>query len=102
MKMITQLNVNQKVGGIAIKLRNSNPINDEIIRMMINNYNNVYCIYVFDYNDSVDNKVHNQIKQLVRQSVIMGFILRFEDGDLFNNNDGLQLMKEYNQIIKQK
>ena len=66
---------------------------------MTNRYNNVYSIAIWDYNDSVDNMVHNQIKQLVRQSVVMEFRLVFEDGDLFNNNDGLQLMKEYNQII---
>ena len=31
MKMINELNINQKVGMIGIDLRNSNPINDEII-----------------------------------------------------------------------
>jgi len=62
MKMINGLNVNQKVGRIEIKLRNRNPINEEIMRMVTNNYNNVYWIEVDDYNDSVDNMVHNQIK----------------------------------------
>ena len=62
MKMINELNVNHKVGIIGIILRNSNPINDEIIRMMINNYKNVYYISVYDENDSVDNMVHDQIK----------------------------------------
>jgi len=33
---------------------------------MTNTYNNVYDINVYDYNDSVDNMVHDQIKQLVR------------------------------------
>ena len=65
-KIINELNANHKVGIIGIKLRNNNPINDEIIRMMINNYKNVYNIVVFDYNDSVDNMIHDQIKQLVR------------------------------------
>ena len=41
MKMINELNVNHKVGRILIGLSNSNPINDEIIRMMINSCNNV-------------------------------------------------------------
>ena len=87
--MINELNVNHKVGIIEIDLRNSNPINDEIIRMMINNYKNVYCIDVCDRNDSVDNMVHDQIKQLVRQSIVIRFGLSFCGGDLFNNNDGL-------------
>ena len=47
MKMINELNVNQKVGIIQIRLDNNNPINEEIIRMMVNNYNNVYEIYVY-------------------------------------------------------
>ena len=55
MKMINEINVNQKVGEISIKLRNNNIIDQEIIRMMINNYDNVYVINVIDYNDSVDN-----------------------------------------------
>ena len=100
-KMINELNVNQKVGRIGIKLRNSNPINEEIIRIMANSYKNVYSIAVFDHNDSVDNINHDQIKQLVRQSVVMGFMLVFR-GNLNNSDDGLQLLKEYNQIIKQK
>ena len=75
MKMINQLNVNHKVGRIWITLRNNNPINEEIIRMINNNYNNVYGIDVRDWNDSVDNMVHDQIKQLVRQSVVMKFSL---------------------------
>ena len=62
MKMINELNVNHKVGTIIIGLSNDNPINEEIIRIMNNNYNNVYSIGVDDYNDSVDNMVHNQIK----------------------------------------
>jgi len=44
MKMINELNVNQKVGIIWITLSNDNPINEEIIRMMTNRYNNVYYI----------------------------------------------------------
>jgi len=29
---------------------------------MINNYKNVFSVYVVDDNDSIDNMVHNQIK----------------------------------------
>jgi len=59
MNMINELNVNHKVGTILIKLRNDNPINEEIVRMMTNSCNNVYWIVICDYNDSVDNMVHN-------------------------------------------
>ena len=62
MKMIDELNVNQKVGEIGIGISNTNPINEQIIRIMINNYKNVYNIYVIDITDSVDNSIHNLIK----------------------------------------
>jgi len=65
--MINELNANKKVGMIWIRLNNNNnPINEEIIRNMNNNCNNMYRIAVWDHNDSVDNMVHDQIKQLVR------------------------------------
>jgi len=60
--MINELNVNHKVGIISIKLSNDNLINEEIIRMMNNNYKNMYWIRVCDHNNSVDNMVHDQIK----------------------------------------
>jgi len=55
MKMINKLNVNHKIGMILIKLNNDNPINEEIIRIINNNCNNVYGINVEDKNDSIDN-----------------------------------------------
>ena len=88
MNMINELNVNQKVGRIWITLNNDNPINEEIIRMIINSCNNVYQIYICDENNSVDNINHDQIKQLLRQSIVMQFTLLFY-GDLEHNNDGL-------------
>jgi len=61
-EMINGLNVNQRVGAICINLNDKNPMNGEIIRMMINNYKNVFTIIVYDGSDSVDNEVHDQIK----------------------------------------
>ena len=49
--MINELNVNQKVIRIWIRLSNKNPINEQIIRIMNNNYNNIYDIIVDDHND---------------------------------------------------
>jgi len=40
--MINEINVNHKVGTIIIGLNNFSPINQEIIRNMINSCNNVY------------------------------------------------------------
>jgi len=62
LKMINEMNVNHKVGTIRITVSNSNPINEEILRMINNRYNNVYEIVVYDNNDSVNNMVHDQIK----------------------------------------
>jgi len=60
--MINELNVNYKVGRILIKLNKNNPINEEIIRNMINRYKNVYCIVVLDRSESINNSIHYQIK----------------------------------------
>jgi len=61
--MIDELNVNQKVGQIFIKISNENPIDIEIIRMMINNkYHNLYWIWILDCNNSMDNNIHDAIK----------------------------------------
>ena len=46
--MIEQLNVNHKVGCIAITLHNDNKWNEEIMRRMIDNYQNVHDIQVYD------------------------------------------------------
>ena len=51
-------------------------------------------IVVCDDNDSVDNSVHDQIKQLVRQSVLMRFRLKFRNGSLYDSDDGLYLIKD--------
>jgi len=60
--MINELNLNHKVGKVIIRLNSDNPINNDIIRIMINMYHNLYSIVVRDNNDSVDNKIHDQIK----------------------------------------
>jgi len=57
--MINEMNANQKVGTIFIRLYNNNPINTDIIIMMINRYKNLYDISIKDSNYSVDNMVHD-------------------------------------------
>ena len=50
--MIDELDVNQKVGIIRIEINNNNnPINTQIIQNMVNNYDNVYWIRIFDRSD---------------------------------------------------
>jgi len=59
------LNVNHKVGRIRIRLKNDNPINDTIIRVIMNRCHNIYCIEVYDHNDLIDSSIHHQIQQLL-------------------------------------
>ena len=46
--MIDQLNANQKVGQLWIKINNENKFDDELIIKMFNKYNNLYNIYIHD------------------------------------------------------
>ena len=65
--MINTLNANKNVGIVDIELSSSMKWNNEILRMMINRFTNVYSISVYDYNDNIDDRVHNMIKQWVQQ-----------------------------------
>jgi len=79
--VIDELNVNDKVGEIHIKLNQSiEKINRQIIKTMINRYHNVYSIGIYDQNDIVNNDIHEQIKQLVDQSTVLRFALLFHYG----------------------
>jgi len=63
--MINTLNANKNVGIVSIGLYSSNKWNNEILRMMIDRFTNVYHIIVFDYNDNIDDGIHNMIKEWV-------------------------------------
>ena len=52
--MINTLNADTNVGRVEIVLDTDSKWNSEIVRLMINRFTNVYCIYVFDGNNSVD------------------------------------------------
>lgn len=96
-EMIDRLDINQKVGRIFIKISPNNPINAEIMRTILNNYNNIYRIDIQDGNGSVDNVVHGLIKQLVMKSVLVRFTVLIGGG-----LEGLGLLKGYNSVVAKK
>jgi len=61
--MVNELNANNKVGTVLLTISDDNQIDQHIMDNIINNYNNVYCININDYGDSID-EIHNQIKKL--------------------------------------
>ena len=63
--MINTLNANKNVGIVSIGLDISMKWNNQILRMMIDRFTNVYHIIVFDYNDNIDDGIHNMIKEWV-------------------------------------
>ena len=63
--MINTLNANKNVGGVVIRADSSIECSNEILRMMIDRFTNVYSIIVADFNDNIDDGVHNIIKEWV-------------------------------------
>jgi len=46
--MVDQLDVNHKVGIVEFDIRDDNLIDSDLLVKMVNNYHNVYHIYIFD------------------------------------------------------
>ena len=65
-EMFNTLNANTKVEGVVIGLSSYNELNDEIIALMMTKYTNLYSIHIHDYNDSIDSKMHELMKQWVK------------------------------------
>jgi len=65
LRMIDTVNANDNVGEVVITVSSDNELNDEVLKMMMNKYSNVYSIYVHDKNNHVDNGMHKIIKQWV-------------------------------------
>jgi len=65
--------------------------------MMIKNYNNLYYIWISDNSNSVDNKLHDLLKQLVRQPMVMRFRLIFDRAEyndhLYNTHNSTRLIR---------
>jgi len=60
--MIEQFEVDKKVGRIDIRLHNDNGWNEEVLLKMIEKYKNVYLIYLGDWNNVVDNRMHGLVQ----------------------------------------
>ena len=103
-EMINGLDGNMNVRIVCITLNSEiNEWNDRILRIMMKRFNNVYAIILVDENDYVDDKTHDVIKQWVVQQPIIVFKLWFySECQLCNSNNGLKLIKQYNQLVKQK
>ena len=65
--MINTLNANTNVGVVWIRLHSNMQWNNEILRIMIDRFINVYHIGVWDFNDNIDDGMHNIIKEWVQQ-----------------------------------
>jgi len=50
-RMIDRLNANKNVGVVWIRLDSSMEWNNEILRMMVDKFTNIYHINVWDWND---------------------------------------------------
>jgi len=88
------MKVNEKVGEIVIVIENNkNQFNEEIIGLMNDRYTNLCNIYLTDVSDSVNTKIHDKLKQMVKSKRLLGFGLLFRlldrNGTLFDNKQGL-------------
>lgn len=61
MKMVNELGGDKRVGRVIIRLDSKDEWDEEIMRTMMDRYQNIYHIYVLDYNDSVDSQMHGLI-----------------------------------------
>ena len=64
--MIDQLNVNHRVGRIDVRIRNSNPIDIQLLEKIRSNCHNLYFICIGDYYDQVKNDMHNVLKSIAQ------------------------------------
>ena len=63
LKIIERVNGDSNVETVYIVLNSDNDWNDEIIRIMMSRYSNLYSIYMDDYSNWVDHELHGLIKQ---------------------------------------
>ena len=102
LRMIEIANANSNVAEVQIRIDSRHQYNDEIVIAIMNRYSSVYKIRIVDWNNLVNRKIHDWIKRYVQQQPIIRFGLFFQYGSLGSNDDGYELMKQYNQLTKQK
>ena len=61
MNMISEMDCNNKVGGITIAIDSNNRWNEEILRTIMRRYQNIYKVWIIDSNVQVDNRIHRVI-----------------------------------------
>ena len=66
-KMINALNANINVGSVMIALHSDIEWNNEILRMIIDRFTNIYSIGIVDINHHIDYRVHRIMKQWIQQ-----------------------------------
>ena len=97
--MIRQLNVNHKVVVVAIRLDINNPNSKQSLINIINRYDNLDYIQIYDRLDQIDSEMHDLLKMIINKSTLLCFKLVF---DKSMNNERLSLFKEYNELIRTK
>jgi len=75
--MVDQLNVNHKVWWIDIRIDDNNQNDIELINELNDRYINLSYVFIYDELNQVNNNIHNSIKTLVRNKIMMGFYLGF-------------------------
>ena len=65
LREINTLNANSNVGTVVISFDDRNEWNDDILKLVISRYSNIYDISVSDYNNYVDDIKYRIIKQWV-------------------------------------
>ena len=102
MEMVNKLNTNSKVGRIYISLNNSNVLDQEVMETLVRRYENIYYVWIQSTNNSANDWVHLLLQQLVSQSTVIVFGLIFRPVNMCQDEQDLKLLKEYNQLLKQK
>lgn len=100
--MIESIGVEHKVGEIWVRLSNYNPFSNELIEMVSQKLKNIYDIKMVDYLDSIDKDTHDGFKRIAQEKRLFRFELAFNRGKLFSTEEGIQLLKEYNHIMKEQ
>ena len=68
-KMIDEMNVNHKVAILTIGINDSDTLNEELIKMMIGKYKNVYKIEVNNWGHLINKKVHESINNWLNNQI---------------------------------
>ena len=102
MEMIESVGVEHKVGEIWVRLNNYNPFSSELFEAVNKRFKNLYDIKMVDYLDNIDKETHDGFKRIAREKRLFRFELAFNRGELFSSEEGIQLLKEYNDIMKKQ